>query len=446
MRVLCVAVAFALAQPPVSWREPSSARPGRAVERRRNVTRSPQGAPTPTPQPAYTLPLSGDCTGASISGVTFTRATAVSCTTSSGALVKLASGQPAVSLDKGLLIEQSGVNYALRSEALDNAAWTSTGSTVTADYLAAPDGTTTADRVVVSPAANATVSQAVSGMTSSALHIASVYAHESTPGAGGTVTVGIANASGTFSACGCYRDDGGACTATSSGTTCAASMTMTGGWVRLVSTSTASGAVTGTTLFLGGGLPGASVTQDYVAWGAQLEQMAIVTFATSYIPTAGTSATRNNAVASLANPLGTTNNFGSVSLDIWLEGPPISGSNRILSYSSSGRTPLGVQQTYATSFFDGTNNFYTQQGLLSSLRATKHVAAGWQASDGTAFVQQGLFRCSTDCLVNSGSPGKYTGSQFIGATLYLGSALGSSNFVNGYLNNVKYYSTKGGAQ
>jgi hypothetical protein len=47
--------------------------------------------------------------------------------------------------DRGVLIEGSRTNLLLRSQEFDNASWTKTNSTVTADSTAAPDGTITAD-------------------------------------------------------------------------------------------------------------------------------------------------------------------------------------------------------------------------------------------------------------------------------------------------------------
>jgi hypothetical protein len=49
-----------------------------------------------------------------------------------------------------LLLEPQRTNLLPRSEEFDNAAWTKTNATVTADAIAAPDGTTTADLISVS--------------------------------------------------------------------------------------------------------------------------------------------------------------------------------------------------------------------------------------------------------------------------------------------------------
>jgi hypothetical protein len=50
----------------------------------------------------------------------------------------------------GLLLEAAGTNLVTYSEQFDNAAWTKNGSTITANSVAAPDSTTTADKIVES--------------------------------------------------------------------------------------------------------------------------------------------------------------------------------------------------------------------------------------------------------------------------------------------------------
>lgn len=55
---------------------------------------------------------------------------------------------------RGLLIEPARTNYLLRSQEFDNASWTKTRSAVTANADIAPDGTTTADKLVEDSTAN----------------------------------------------------------------------------------------------------------------------------------------------------------------------------------------------------------------------------------------------------------------------------------------------------
>jgi len=67
--------------------------------------------------------------------------------TASGALQSFASGTLRRT-DKGVLIEGARTNLCLQSQTFDNASWTKTNCTVTADAIAAPDGTMTADKLV----------------------------------------------------------------------------------------------------------------------------------------------------------------------------------------------------------------------------------------------------------------------------------------------------------
>lgn len=82
------------------------------------------------------------------SDITFTRASAAYYTNSDGTLTSFASGQPRIG-SKGILIEEARTNLLRQSAARNVSPWASSGSvTVTADAEDAPDGTTTADRVV----------------------------------------------------------------------------------------------------------------------------------------------------------------------------------------------------------------------------------------------------------------------------------------------------------
>lgn len=86
----------------------------------------------------------GNLTGAT--GYSFSRASAGTYTTAGGTVSSFASGALRRS-DRGVLIEGARTNLCPRSQEFDNASWTKTGVTTTANTTAAPDGTTTADTV-----------------------------------------------------------------------------------------------------------------------------------------------------------------------------------------------------------------------------------------------------------------------------------------------------------
>jgi hypothetical protein len=91
---------------------------------------------------------------------TFTRADAATCATyvdRDGYVRRALADVPRVSWYDGdgdgtreahLLLESSRINSILRSEELSNASWTKSGATVGADAGTAPDGATTADRLI----------------------------------------------------------------------------------------------------------------------------------------------------------------------------------------------------------------------------------------------------------------------------------------------------------
>jgi hypothetical protein len=94
-----------------------------------------------------------DSVSESSSLVTFTRASAGTYFNSSGVLSSAAVDaarfdyNPATLAPRGLLIEGQRVNKIVRSQEFDNASWTKTAATVVANAVAAPDGTTTADKL-----------------------------------------------------------------------------------------------------------------------------------------------------------------------------------------------------------------------------------------------------------------------------------------------------------
>lgn len=100
-------------------------------------------------------------TGSLDADFTFTRATTGYYYNSSGTLVSAAINSPRFDYNpstlelKGLLIEDAATNLCLQSQTLDSASWTKVNVTVTADAITAPDGTLTADELIENAAAAA---------------------------------------------------------------------------------------------------------------------------------------------------------------------------------------------------------------------------------------------------------------------------------------------------
>jgi hypothetical protein len=103
---------------------------------------------------------------------------------SDGTLQTIAAGsipqQYDTSLSKfGILVEPEATNLVLRSQQLDNATWTPSQLTITADATAAPDGTTTADMLTHNSVSTDSITQDIS-VSSGANYTASFYVKRST--------------------------------------------------------------------------------------------------------------------------------------------------------------------------------------------------------------------------------------------------------------------------
>jgi hypothetical protein len=200
-----------------------------------------------------------------------------------------------------LRLENAGTNIALRSQEFDNATWAKTASTITANALAAPDGTTTADKLVENSAsASHLTSQGISVSTGT-IYTFSFYAKA------GERSYVDANLSGVFTTTVIVRFGltGAGTSETRQGSPAPTHsiQALANGWYRcsVVVTTTAAASMicalvlapdaSSTSVYLGNGTFGAYL------WGAQLEASA---FATDYIPTAATSVTRAIETARLS--------------------------------------------------------------------------------------------------------------------------------------------------
>ncbi|MFT3866836.1 MAG: hypothetical protein QM729_21445 [Solirubrobacterales bacterium] len=221
-------------------------------------------------------------TGAKGETMTFTRASAATCTKgtnglrttgiANGDLVQCTTNQPRVERDAngvlGLLVESSRTNVLLRSEELDNAAWTASGATVTANTQTAPDGTVSMDTIANSGAAAGSVSQTVS--------VAS----------GSPVTMACYLKAGTITSANLIVD-GTSCNFTSLSGTVA-----TRGVCAKAAASSASIVVS---VQVGGSVAANSI----IAWGCDVASNA--SYATAYIPTTSAAVTRADESASFAS-------------------------------------------------------------------------------------------------------------------------------------------------
>jgi hypothetical protein len=199
----------------------------------------------------------------------------------------------------GLLIEEQRTNLLTYSAQFDNAAWTKTRSSITANTIVAPDGTLTGDKLVEDTTASSTHLITQNASLTIGTYTYSVYAK-----AGERSFLNVARNNAFIDAFS-HSFNLTAGTATGTGATI---VSVGNGWYRCIGTivvntngsmgvnlqMSSSG---GSSTYTGNGFNGLFL------WGAQLEAAA---FPTSYIPTVASQVTRSPDVASM-----TGTNFSS---------------------------------------------------------------------------------------------------------------------------------------
>ena len=224
----------------------------------------------------------------------FTRASTATRVDENGLIETIAIGTPRLNYplldgvvqdNPALLLEPQRTNLATYSQDFSDTSWNkvnSAGSTlpnVTSNYGISPDGTQNADRIQVSRASGAADFSSIykSITTSSVNRALSVWLKSLS----GTPTILIANNNGAY-----------------------VSQQITTEWVRY-ELDLGVGTYTELQLSVVGSnfVQGVSESADFLAWGFQLEQGS---YATSYIPTSGSSVTRS---ADAANGAGTAADF-----------------------------------------------------------------------------------------------------------------------------------------
>lgn len=238
----------------------------------------------------------------------------------------------------GLLVEEQRTNLVTYSEQFDNAAWTKSVSSITANTIVAPDGALTGDLFIPNTTSgNHAVSR--NALTVGTQYTLSVYAK-----AGGYQYLAVSNA-GSSALTAVFDLVNG--TRTTGGSVTSASITPVGnGWYRCVLTITAGFAgfslyvstlSTNINTFSGDGYSGIFI------WGAQLEAGA---FPTSYIPTTSATVTRNADVATM-----TGTNFSS-----WFNPSQgtLFGDVKMIATTNSGPVAFGISDgSNANAFYGG---------------------------------------------------------------------------------------------
>ena len=196
---------------------------------------------------------------------------------------------------KGLLVEPAATKLVLRSQEFDNAAWNKVNSSVTANDAVAPDGTTTADKLVENAGTGSkTLDKPNISVSSGAIYTVSFFAKKSqrhflqismfAPEFGinafgnFNLALGVLGSLGSDSTA-TIRDFGNGWFLCSLTSTAITSSSTSGFSARLVTSATSVRAES----YTGDG------TSGFFIWGAQIEESPV---ATSYIPTVASTVTR----------------------------------------------------------------------------------------------------------------------------------------------------------
>ena len=302
--------------------------------------------------------------------ITFTRASTGTFVGSDGLLKSATTNEPRFDHNPttgeslGLLVEEARTNLLVRSEEFNDATWTKVNTTVTANSIAAPNGTVTADTITDSNDGASTAhstSTANQSLTSGLTYTISVYAKAGTqPG----IAFIFPSSAFTSNLNARFNISTGTIANLDSGLT--GSITAVGdGWYRCTATATATAtasagfqiriATASTSFYQGNG------TGTIYLWGAQLEAGA---FPTSYIPTTSATVTRAADVASI-----TGSNFSS-----WYRQDAVSVFSQSTKLNAATGAPFSIN--------DGTSNNRIS-GLVS---ASNFIAARNTAGAGTLFT------------------------------------------------------------
>jgi len=330
----------------------------------------------------------------------------------------------------GLLVEEGRTNLMRQSE--DLTTWNKSNATVTANQIAAPDGTNTGDKVNENAATIPHyIYQTGVTFTSGEEYTQSVYAK-----AGTNNIVQLLGTSAAFGSQAWANFDLSDGTIGSKGTATAAAIQSVGeGWYRCSITITVtitSGGSAGFIILV----PTKTSSRAYVyegnpsnhiyAWGSQLELGA---FPTSYIPTSGSAVTRSADVASLAvSKFGYNQGQGTVVVEAVMPPSVISeqfwilGSNTNSArwfYSNSGDSSLNA--------YDGAG---TSQVSPLQPSATQKMAIGTDQST-TILCLDGVSgnQASTNGNISSLTTVFYFGGNWSTPVLNL----------NGHIKSVQYY-------
>jgi hypothetical protein len=336
-----------------------------------------------------------------------------------------------------LLVEPAATNLVLRSEEFDNASWSKNRSTITANALTSPKGTTDADYIVEDTATNTHEVVQTATVASGISYTLSVYAKADTRTNIALVLAGSAFATGGNGQA-IFNLLTGVVTSAINGAT--ATISNAGnGWYRCSITKTSVTTSAAVALQLVDGSNNTSYTGDGTsrasAWGAQLETGSV---ATSYIPTVAATATRN---ADVISKTGVSGFIGQTEGTIYAEVDLRASATARRVFLLSDGTAANEIRVTASALNLGDLQFAVRTaGTLQVnsfsptnvyLSGTFKIAAAYKNADYALYVN------GVQVLVSTAS-----GSLPSCSRIDLGSQLGTSNFLNDRIRTAAIYPTR----
>jgi hypothetical protein len=340
----------------------------------------------------------------------------------------------------GLLVEESRVNLCVRSQEFNDAAWTKSQSSITADQTAAPDGTTTADLLDEGTATNNhQITSTSISFTSGTAYTFSIFLKQNTRRFAQLIIP-----SSPFPDNGYANFDLQLGTVTASGGTglTAAITAFANGFYRcsvtMTSDATTSAGVTAAIITAGNAARGeiylGTNGQIYV-WGAQVEAG---TFPTSYIRTTTASVTRSADNISFASTAGQLLSRGTWYAK-WVDRGPISAVAFYVQQRVDGNNQINIRRHSDNKI---SSRVTAASSLVVQLNSTNNVVAdtaykaafAYTTDDAAARYSASLGAAPSDDTTAAMPTGAFT--------TFVGSDNGSSNFANGYLQEIGHWTDR----
>jgi hypothetical protein len=324
----------------------------------------------------------------------------------------------------GLLVEEARTNLFTRSQEFDNGAWNKSAATVSANATTAPDGTTTADKLVESAtsAEHYAFQSYVAGGAGTWTWSVYVKAGERTKFSYEVTDNVVASFGGRFDiSTGAVEATPGATSGNWSGI--AQSITaLANGWYRIAITAALSTAADMTiTLYHynGGRNYAGDGASGFYMWGGQLEAGA---FATSYIPSEGTSVARATDVITFADLTW----FDGASESLYAEWIAKNVANAtVWALDATNDVTLNEQSGMSPKILDAGATFAITVGNTAAAAVTVKAAARMATNDIALCMNGGTVGTDTSAT----QPGTLSAAR-------LGIDLSSANALNGYIRRV----------